>query len=381
MKFSKKDVVRILWMFDQLDGAEVVDDALIRNISVMNPSPENTLLRFEYKKTQYWALFDILDDDIGRIETEIQKIESNAEVEMLRSPKFEGTSAVYRGKEMYLARQKNMKKRLDQWLADENKAINRSMWQKYIKNGFVTVNGSKSVKMSQLVGIDDEIHIDIPSVSGSGRELPVMYQDEDVIVIDKPAGVLTHSKGSINDESTVADFFETLNTDQEKTNRTGVVHRLDRDTSGVMIGAKTEKAKKFLQKQFSERKVKKIYYAVVTGRPKTDKAMISLPIARNMKKPTTFLVSPNGREAETVYEVEKTNGDFSLVKLMPRTGRTHQLRVHMAYIGHPIVGDRIYGKEDERLMLHAWSLEVTLPGGRREVFGSELPSEFVQKVS
>jgi pseudouridine synthase, RluA family len=381
MKFNKKDVIGILWRFNQLGGAEIIDDTFVTKISTTNPNPKNTLLSFSYKDSNYFALFDELNDDTDKIENEIKRVFPNTLVEVLKSPSSDHLSHAFKGKEMYLSVQLNTRKRLDIWLSENYQNINRSMWKKYIGLGFVVVNGSSDVKSSQLVNGDDEIVVNIPDDVKSDSKLDIIYKDSDVVVVNKPAGVLSHSKGSINDEFTVADFFEEFNCDQSLSNRTGVVHRLDRDTSGVMIGARTEEARVKLQKQFSERKAKKTYYAVVEGSLKADKAIINLPIARNMKHPTTFLVSPNGREAETVYEVLDSNGKYSILKLSPKTGRTHQLRVHLAYIGHPIVGDRIYGKEADRLYLHASELEITLPSSKRETFKSELPAEFKTKVA
>ena len=180
----------------------------------------------------------------------------------------------------------------------------------------------------------------------------------------------------MNEEFTVADFFRTKSTYHADTSRPGIIHRLDRATSGVMIGAKDDKTASLLVKQFQNRKVKKTYYAVVEGVPKELKATIQLPIGRNPSKPSTFRVDPNGKSAETYYEVEKTNGKRSLIRLEPKTGRTHQLRVHMAYIGTPIVGDSVYGKKDERLFLHAAKLEITIPTSKRIVFEAPVPPEF-----
>ncbi|MCL2444504.1 RluA family pseudouridine synthase [Candidatus Saccharibacteria bacterium] len=381
MKFSKKDVVKILWEFDRLDGAEVVDDALITIISVKNPDPKNTLLSFAFNGVNYFALFDEVDDDLEKVKANVKRVAPNAEVEVLRSPKMEEFGAKWKGKEMYLVVQLNQKRRLDVWLSEKYPDVNRSTWGKYVKEGRVKVGGVIETKSSRMVEEKDGIEVDLPEDLEFKDELRVIYEDDDVVVIDKPAGVLTHSKGNLNDEFTVANFFERRAVDLEESNRVGVVHRLDRETSGVMIGAKTEAARLKLQKQFSDRKVRKVYYAVVDGRPKTDKALISLPIARNMKRPTTFVVSPNGRPAETVYEVVKSGDEFSLVRLEPKTGRTHQIRIHMKYVGCPIVGDRIYGEEgDGRMYLHAAELEVTLPNGERKVFKSEVPSEFMAKA-
>lgn len=159
--------------------------------------------------------------------------------------------------------------------------------------------------------------------------------------------------------------------------RAGIVHRLDRATSGVMICAKTPEALKWLQRQFAHRRTKKTYYAVVSGELKQPEAIIDMPVARNPKAPATFRVDANGKSALTAYKVIASNGRYSLVELKPETGRTHQLRVHLSHLGHPIVGDYMYGGEpNERLLLHAYSLELTLLDRRRLTFTAPIPKEF-----
>ncbi|MDR0591424.1 MAG: RluA family pseudouridine synthase [Candidatus Nomurabacteria bacterium] len=272
---------------------------------------------------------------------------------------------------------KSIKKRLDVAISEQFEAVNRSRAQKLVKSGKVHVNGVAADRASLLVSPDDTLDVELPKVhEAEPRELPVIYEDDDVVVVNKPAGVLSHTKGDSCDESTVADYLRPLNQDQPETNRTGIVHRLDRDTSGVMIGAKNEKARAKLQAQFSQRKAKKTYYAVVEGHLKNDQAIIDLPIRRNAKRPTAFLVEAGGREAVTKYQVKEFNNKYTLVELKPQTGRTHQLRVHLAHLGRPIVGDRVYGHEADRLYLHAAELEITLPNGERKVFKSPLPKEF-----
>jgi 23S rRNA pseudouridine1911/1915/1917 synthase len=148
-----------------------------------------------------------------------------------------------------------------------------------------------------------------------------------------------------------------------------------------MILAKSPKVQSYLKRQFLNRTVHKTYFAIVEGRPKLDEARIDLPIIRDLKRPTTFRVDANGKESETYYRVLKTNGDLSLVELRPTTGRTHQLRVHMKYLGHPILGDVVYGNPDERLFLHAGRLEINLPGGEKRVFEAKLPEEFESRLN
>jgi len=267
--------------------------------------------------------------------------------------------------------------RLDAYLAQYWPEYSRSTWQKYVEAGYVLVNGEVEKSGKRLLGEDDEVTTNVPQLPGHDEKtLPIIYQDDNVIVINKPVGVLTHSKGALNDEFTVADFFRRFTSYHQDTNRPGIIHRLDRDTSGVLIGARNDETASLLQRQFSDRKVKKTYIAVVDGVLKQSEALIDLPIGRNPKSPSQFRVDPNGKSAQTTYKVLAANDKYSLVELKPRTGRTHQLRVHMAYLGTPIHGDRVYGKAADRLYLHAAKLEITIPEGQRMTFTADVPPEF-----
>lgn len=270
--------------------------------------------------------------------------------------------------------------RLDQYVAQFWPEYSRSVWQKHILAGYVQVNGAVITSTKYELDEDDEVTVHIPEEPDySESELPIIYEDEYVLVINKPAGVLTHAKGEITEEFTVADFVRRRMTEKDTTNRPGIVHRLDRDTSGVIICAKDSETKGKLQKQFQDRKAHKTYLAIVRGTPKKHTATLDLPIERNPKKPSTHRVGVNGRSAVTRYEVVASNGTYSVVRLHPETGRTHQLRVHMAYIGTPIVGDRLYGTEKspiDRLCLHAEQLEITIPVSRRETFMAAPPADF-----
>lgn len=270
--------------------------------------------------------------------------------------------------------------RLDQYVAQFWPENSRSVWQKYILAGYVQVNGRVEVSPKYVLGEDDIVTVHVPDDPDySDETLPVVYEDDHVIVINKPAGVLTHAKGEIAEEFTVADFVRPKQAEPDTTNRPGIVHRLDRDTSGIIICAKDAETKRQLQKQFQDRKAHKTYLAVVKGTPKQPSATLDLPIERNPKKPATHRVGVNGKHALTRYEVIASDKRHSVVRLHPETGRTHQLRVHLAYIGTPIVGDRLYGSEKSpigRLCLHAESLEITIPTSRRETFAAEPPEDF-----
>lgn len=213
----------------------------------------------------------------------------------------------------------------------------------------------------------------------SKESLPVIYEDDNVLVINKPTGILTHAKGAVIEEFTVADFVKSKMLEPEDNNRPGIVHRLDRATSGVLIAGKDPVSKRYLQKQFSERKAKKTYLAIVKGELKHQAAKIDLPIERNPKAPATFRISANGKPASTDYQVLSTNGKYSLVELKPLTGRTHQLRVHLRHLNAPILGDELYGGGKSpigRLCLHAWQLEITIPTSQRKTFTAPLPDDF-----
>ncbi len=257
------------------------------------------------------------------------------------------------------------KVRLDILMKDIYKSYNRSTLQKFIESGFVTVDGELVTKSNAKFESGVKIDLQVPEELKNADVVPeVIYEDENVLVVNKPSGLLSEAKGEYCPERTLADFGL-------------VAHRLDRDTSGVMILAKDEKTLRFLKMQFLNRTVHKTYYAVVKGQPKLELARIDLPLIRNINRPTTFRVDANGKESETYFRLLKTNGDYSLVELKPTTGRTHQLRVHMNYLGHPIVGDVVYnGEPADRLYLHAGELEITLPSGERRVFRVARPRKF-----
>ena len=257
------------------------------------------------------------------------------------------------------------KVRLDILMKEIYKSYNRSTIQRFIESGFVTVDGELVLKPNFKVEHGVKIDLKVPEIMKNADLKPeIVYEDENVLVVNKPSGLLSEAKGEYCPEKTLADYGL-------------IAHRLDRDTSGVMILAKSPEVQSFLKKQFQDSTTHKTYYAVISGRPKLDEARIDLPMIRDLKRPTTFRVDANGKEAETFYKVLLSDGIHSLVELRPTSGRTHQLRVHMKYLGHPIVGDVVYdGEAAERLMLHAGSLEITLPGGVRKTFIVERPREF-----
>ncbi len=277
-------------------------------------------------------------------------------------------SRVINGDTVLVAEEEKPEKvRLDVLMTEIFKSYNRSTIQKFIEYGFVTVDGVLVKKANAKFERGVKIDLKIPKIMKNADLVPeVIYEDKDVVVLDKPAGLLSMRRNQQYCPEITLEKYGLL------------VHRLDRDTSGVVIVAKIPEIQDFLKKQFQARTTKKTYFAVISGRPKLDEARIDLPLARDLKRPTTFRVDPNGKEAETFYKVKKANDKYALVELRPTTGRTHQLRVHLKYLGHPILGDAVYGGEKaKRLFLHANKLEITLPNGERKVFEAKLPAEFL----
>jgi 23S rRNA pseudouridine1911/1915/1917 synthase len=380
VKFSSGEAISVLRKFGIADEKNVPRN--ISLLSVTNPSPINTLASFRFNKLQYNILIDgTADDDVEYIISQLQDESRMIVGKLLVNPLSdeETYGMPFKGKEAYLFAQQSEKKRLDIELSERYPEFSRSTIQKYIKAGYVSVNNAPASSNKQEILQSDDISLEVPEATDFSKDsLPILYIDDNVIVIDKPVGVLSHSKGAMNEEFTVADFFRAYTTYHLDSNRPGIIHRLDRDTSGVMIGARNEQTAMLLQKQFADRKTKKTYIAIVEGIPKAAKANIDLPIARNPSAPSTFRVDSKGKSAITTYDVLFVHEKESFIRLQPKTGRTHQLRVHMKYIGTPIKGDKVYGKPSERLYLHAKSLEITIPDSERKIFESTLPTAFLQ---
>ncbi len=221
-------------------------------------------------------------------------------------------------------------------------------------------------------------------------ELPILYEDSDIVAINKPAGLITHSDGR-TEEPTAEDWFNEKYPDSGG----GYVHRLDRDTSGLLLFAKSKTAYEFLRKAFHDREVQKIYLAVVHGAPKARKGMIDFDIGRSRSDFRLRSAQPKAkgrlREALTRYEVvgvaEEEGKSYALLKVMPETGRTHQIRVHLKAIHHPIVGDTLYSPNHApalglaRLALHAYMIDVPRIGGDRLTITAPLAGDLTQGLS
>lgn len=275
-------------------------------------------------------------------------------------------------------------RRLDRFLAAEFADLSRSRLQALIRDGHVLLDGAPATATTEVrpgaeiaVTIPDEA---IPEALPEAIPLTVLYEDRDVLVVDKPAGMVVHPAPG-HDSGTLVNaalgYTGALAPDEP--NRPGIVHRLDRDTSGVMILARTRHAHDVLAAQFEDRSVDKRYIALVDGLPSSPKASIDAPLGRDPRNRQRMGIVARGRPAVTDYTVTTAYRDpwRALLEVHPHTGRTHQIRVHLASIGHPVTGDAVYGRGGEpgRQFLHAASLTVTLPDGTRHTFEAPLPPD------
>ncbi len=275
--------------------------------------------------------------------------------------------------------------RLDAALAAYVPKHSRQAWHDLIAAGQVRVN-SLAAKPSRKLAEGDSVTLDKPSATVAAtspqrlsQDIPVLYQDDAVLVVDKPAGVLVHATERGDDEPTLAKHFAKL-IEQDGSTRAGIVHRLDKDTSGIMVIARTLAAAEDLRAQFQARRVSKHYQALVWGKMNDKQARLELPMARSRATPTKMAVTPEGKPAITEYKVVREYGRYSLLDVQILTGRMHQIRVHLAYLGHPVVGDDTYGSRPlpaplKRQFLHACKLAFDLPGGARQTFETPLPDD------
>jgi 23S rRNA pseudouridine1911/1915/1917 synthase len=279
--------------------------------------------------------------------------------------------------------------RLDRYVSEILNLLSRS--QIKARSLKAVING-KDVKLSRVVKQGDILELcwdDSPPENIIPQDIPleIVYEDERCVVVNKTQGMVVHP-GAGNRQGTLANalYFRRLNKGGINTPdniRPGIVHRLDKETSGIIIAAYDDKAQTFLCGQFKSRKAKKKYIAIVHGTPKELKGRIETLIARDQKDRRRFTVSNYGKNSITLYRVLKNWQNYSLLLLSPKTGRTHQLRVHLKHLGHPILGDSVYGYNDKNfpdatLMLHSKTLAVTLPGKTDEsIFSSPAPERFL----
>jgi 23S rRNA pseudouridine1911/1915/1917 synthase len=229
--------------------------------------------------------------------------------------------------------------RIDKYLAKMFPEYSRAALAKLFDLNLIKKHG-ESIKAGDKIRPGTTIEFDLGPLQQKPEviPLPILYEDKNVIVVNKPAGIISHARGKFWQEASVASFIRDRISGMDG-ERGGIVHRLDRATSGVMICAKNESSLKFLQKQFQDRKVEKSYIAITSKKPKEDKAIIDAPIGRNVKDPKRFHVTQDGKSAQTTYEVLESKNSKTKILLTPKTGRTHQLRIHLAYIGCPIIVD------------------------------------------
>ena len=230
------------------------------------------------------------------------------------------------------------------------------------------------------------------------KKIKILYEDVDALVIDKPAGIAVHDDAVGRQEYTVANWvldnlpkMKGVGENEGEVIRPGIVHRLDKDTSGVLILAKNQRSYKFLKKQFQEGEVKKVYQAIIYGGLKSDSGIIDRPIGRNKNefgsKATGASARGEMRDAVTYYKVLERFQDYSLLELRPKTGRTHQIRVHLKSVSHPIVCDSVYASGQpcpgglKRQALHAFSIEFKIPTGKNIRVESPLPADFKKALA
>ena len=260
--------------------------------------------------------------------------------------------------------------RVDQYLAQQDLGLTRSRLRQLIDGGDVLVNGA-AVKPAHRVRPGDQVDVCVPPPRPSvavAQDIPltVVYQDADLVVIDKPAGLPSHP-GPGHADHTLVNGLLALCPDIQGIGgeiRPGIVHRLDKDTSGLMMAAKNQQAHNHLSQQIKDREVEKGYLALAHGFLEAESGTIDAPIGRDPHRRTRMAVTAEGRESRTGYRLLERLGDYSLLELRLHTGRTHQARVHLAWLGHPLLGDSVYGRRSPLLprhFLHAHRLAFSHP--------------------
>jgi 23S rRNA pseudouridine1911/1915/1917 synthase len=265
--------------------------------------------------------------------------------------------------------------RLDQQIAAHISDVSRNRIQKLIRSGLISVDDMRIIKPGYSLKGGERVSVVIPAPKPSDlipEDIPldIIYEDRNVVIVDKPAGMVVHPSAG-HDSGTLVHAILAHAPDIEgigEVLRPGVVHRLDKNTSGIIVFAKNDAAHQQLQAQFKGREVKKVYHALVEGAPPSPSGKIETHIGRDPthRQKMAVVSKTKGREASTIYHTEELFSQHSFLEIHPHTGRTHQIRVHLAFVGCPVVGDRIYGVRGATLpvsrhLLHASELEITLP--------------------
>lgn len=286
--------------------------------------------------------------------------------------------------------EKDREERLDHFLVERFPEFSRARLQGLIKDGLVSVDGVPAKKTGQKLEPGSQVEVHIPPAAPSslvGEDIPldIIFEDDDLLVIDKPAGMVVHPAAG-HDTGTLVHAVLGYDPHLEGIGgeeRPGVVHRLDKETSGLILLAKNERAHRWLQDQFRLRKVEKTYLALVDGAPPTPSGRVEAPIGRDPSHRKKMAIMPpgKGREAVSEYVTLESFKEHTLLEFHPFTGRTHQIRLHCMFLGCPIVGDKVYGRrkgsiEIDRHFLHAAKLKIILPGkSQPQTFESPLPGE------
>lgn len=291
-------------------------------------------------------------------------------------------------KETYIVTELDVNKRLDSFLSEKNTDKSRSYIQGLIEKEVIKVNG-KVKKSNYKLKLKDEVSAEIPEpveleVIPENIPLDIVYEDSDVIVINKPQDMVVHPAPG-NYTGTIVNALLYHCKDLSGINgviRPGIVHRIDKDTSGILVIAKNDNAHKKLAEQLKDHSMTRTYYALVEGNIKQEEGTVNAPIGRHPVDRIKMAIVKDGREAVTHFKVLERFGDYTLVQCNLETGRTHQIRVHMAHIGHPLVGDEVYGYKKQKFKLMGQALHAKVLGfihpttGEYMEFSSELPSYF-----
>lgn len=280
--------------------------------------------------------------------------------------------------------------RLDKFLVTCLPEFSRARLQGLIEDGFVSVNGVAAKKSGQAIEAGAKVEVRVPPpapgrLTGEDIPLDIIFENEDLIVVNKPAGMVVHPAAG-HASGTLVNAVLGYDPDMEGIGgeeRPGLVHRLDKETSGLIVLAKNERAHNWLQDQFRLRKVEKTYLALVDGKPPTPSGRVEASIGRDpsQRKKMAIVPAGRGREAVSEYKTLETFKEHTLLEFHPHTGRTHQIRLHCQFLGCPIVGDVVYGKrtptaEINRHFLHAYRLKIILPYEKQaRTFEAELPEE------